>query len=415
MSLRRGLAALVVPILLAACGEYPQSSVDPKTDFAQSIHSLYVLVFWITLAILVVVWGLLAYILVRFRARPDSPRPRQIRGHLGMELLWTAIPALIVIGIAVPTVRTVFRTQRAPGPDILVVDVIGHQFWWEFRYPDGVVTANDLHLPVGVPITLRLHSADVIHSFWVPMLGGKRDVNPQIAKPPAEEGEEAPQPPAEQRQGDTGAYNYLHFTVNEGGVYRGQCAEFCGSSHAIMGMRVVAESPFEFQAWLREWRGPGGDSAGAAPAGPENEQAEAAVRDSIAAARDSTQVPDSAVVRVAGAPGGGGAARVELGRQTFHSAACVACHAIQGTTAAGVIGPNLTLFGRRGTVAGWLENNPDNLARWITSPQNIKPGAKMPGVAEPGGNFPATNLSEEQVRAVAEYLYSLGRAPDGAR
>jgi cytochrome c oxidase subunit 2 len=396
MSLRRGLAALAALIALAACGgDYPQSSIDPKSDFAQSIHSLYVLVFWITLVILVVVWGIMGYILVRFRERPDSPKPRQIRGHLGMELAWTMIPAVIVIAIAVPTVQTVFRTQRSPGPDILVVDVIGHQFWWEFRYPDGVVTANDLHLPVGVPVTLRMHSVDVIHSFWVPMLGGKRDVNPQVTPPPRDESQGP-----EEGAGETGAFNYLHFTVSEAGVYRGQCAEFCGSSHSLMGVRVVAESPFEFQAWLQEWRGPAPDTAAADSAG--------------AVAGGAAPAAQAAVPATAGGPGGGGAARVELGRQTFHSSACIACHAIQGTTAAGVLGPNLTLFGRRQTVAGWLENTPDNLVRWITSPMSVKPGARMPGIAEPGGNFPATNLSEEQVRAVAEYLYSLGRAPDGA-
>jgi cytochrome c oxidase subunit 2 len=249
MSFQKCLAAAALVLFAAACGgEYPQSSIDPKSDFAQSIHSLYVLVFWITLVILVLVWGIMGYILVRFRERPDSPKPRQIRGHLGMELAWTMIPAVIVIAIAVPTVQTVFRTQRSPGPDILVVDVIGHQFWWEFRYPDGVVTANDLHLPVGVPVTLRMHSVDVIHSFWVPMLGGKRDVNPQVAEPP-QRAVQDPEPGA----GDTGAFNYLHFTVSEPGVYRGQCAEFCGSSHSLMGVRVVAQSPFEFQSWLQEW------------------------------------------------------------------------------------------------------------------------------------------------------------------
>ncbi|MSR35456.1 MAG: cytochrome c oxidase subunit II [Gemmatimonadetes bacterium] len=361
MSLKRGLAAVALLLALAACWDYPQSSLEPKTDFAESIHYLYVLIFWITLAILVVVWGILGYILVRFRDRPGAPRPKQIRGHLGMEIAWTVVPAIIVVAIAIPTIQTVFRTQRAPGPDILIVDVIGHRFWWEFRYPDGVVTANDLHLPVGVPVTLRMRSADVIHSFWVPMLGGKRDLNPRVAQPPQAEGE--------------GAFNYLHFTVREPGLYRGQCAEYCGGSHALMGVRVVAQSPFEFQAWKTDWRGPGVDSAAA---------------------------------------GGGGAARIELGRRTFQGAACVACHAVQGTPAQGMIGPNLTLFGQRATVAGWLENDPDNLVRWITSPRSVKPGARMPGIAEPGGNFPPTNLSEEQVRAVAEYLYSLGRAPDGA-
>ena len=204
----RGLSALALVILLSTCsGEYPQSSVDPKTDFAESIHSLYLMIFWITVGILALVWSALAYILVRFRARPDTPHPRQIRGHMGMELAWTIIPAIIVMVIAVPTIQTVFRTQRTPDPDALVVDVIGHQFWWEVRYPDGVVTANELHLPVGRPVSLRLRSADVIHSFWVPMIGGKHDLNP-VVRPP---------------EGDTvTSDNWLHFTIREPGVYRGQ-------------------------------------------------------------------------------------------------------------------------------------------------------------------------------------------------
>ena len=381
-----GLAALAT-LLWACSGEYPQSSIDPRTDFAQSIHSLYVMIFWITLAILILVWGLMAYVIVKFRARPGTPHPRQIHGHLGIEILWTLVPAVLVVVIAIPTIQTVFRTQRAPASDALIVDVIGHQWWWEVRYPDGVFTANELHLPVGRPISLRLQSADVIHSFWVPMLGGKRDLNPVVRRP----------------EGDTiKNVNWLHFTINEAGLYRGQCAEFCGQSHSIMGVRVIAETPAEFDAWKAAWRGPARDTV---PLVEGNEQAEVAASDSIAASLDS------AVVAGAGGLGGGGSARIELGRQTFHSATCIACHAIQGTTAAGPVGPNLTLLGRRTTIVGWLDNTPENIARWITSPRSIKPGAHMPGVAEEGGNFPPTNLSEEQVRAVAEYLWSLGREP----
>lgn len=392
MKFLKGAFAASLALLLWACsGDYPQSSIDPRTDFAESIHSLYVLIFWITLVILVLVWSLMAYVVVRFRERPGTPRPRQIHGHLGIEILWTLVPAVIVVVIAIPTIQTVFRTQRAPAQDALVVDVIGHQFWWEFRYPDGVVTANELHLPVGRPVSLRLQSADVIHSFWVPMLGGKRDLNPAVRRP----------------EGDSNRHeNWLHFTIREAGVYRGQCAEFCGQSHSIMGVRVVAESDAEFEAWKAAWRGPG--AAAAVPTDP-TEAEEAARASAIAstapsAGGDSTQV-------AAAEMGGDAAARIELGRKTFESGVCIACHAINGTNAMGMLGPNLTMLGRRTTLVGWLDNTPENLARWITAPKSIKPGALMPGVAEPGGNFPPTNLSEEQVRAVSEYLWSLGREP----
>jgi mono/diheme cytochrome c family protein len=161
---------------------------------------------------------------------------------------------------------------------------------------------------------------------------------------------------------------------------------------------------------MADWRGPAPIATASADSGAvaDEERAEQAQADSIAAA---LPLFDSTQVATAGAPGGGGAARIELGRQTFHSSTCIACHAIQGTTAMGQLGPNLTLLGRRTTLVGWLENNPESLARWITSPNSVKPGAMMPGVAEMGGNFPATNLSAEQVTAVAEYLYSLGRTP----
>jgi cytochrome c oxidase subunit 2 len=351
------LSRLVTPLVLSACAtDYRQSSLNPTTDFAETIHGLYTSVFWWSVLILAVVWIVLGYVLVRFRARPDAPLPKQTHGHLGLEVAWTLGPALIVVAIAVPTIQAVFETQRGDPENAYIVEVVGHQYWWEFRYPDnGVVTANELHLPVGRPVSLRMHSADVIHSFWVPQLGGKRDLNPLVQRP----------------EGEMPRYNWLHFTILEPGVYLGQCAEFCGLSHSLMGTRVVAESEDEFQAWLAAWNGgtqPADTTAEAAP-------------------------PQDAVA---------------LGRDVFHRSTCIACHAIQGTDAQGVLGPNLTLFGRRGTLgAGWLENNEDNLVRWILSPSSVKPGVRMPGVAEPGGNWPATGLSEEQVRQVAAYLLSL--------
>lgn len=362
-SLLRVLATLVVAALLVgACGgEYPQSSIDPKTDFAETIHHLYRLVFIWSMVILGLVWAVLAYVLVRFRERPGGARPRQTHGNLRMEIAWTIGPALIVVAIAVPTIHAVFTTQQGDPEGAMVVDVIGHQFWWEFRYPDtDVVTANELHLPVGRPVSLRIHSADVIHSFWVPMLGGKRDANPLVVRP----------------EGDPPKYNWLHFTVREPGEYMGQCAEFCGSSHSLMGMRVIAESPGEFEAWLDDWRT-------SAP----------------------TEEPSPTAQEL---PAGLDSALVEQGREIFHSQTCVACHSIQGTNAQGQVAPNLTLLGRRTTIAaGWLDNSVEDLQRWIHAPRDVKPGALMPGVGEEGGNWPATGLTDEQVRAVAQYLFSL--------
>lgn len=373
-------ALLVLPLLLAACaGEYPQSTIDPKTDFAQIIHTLYTSVFWWTMFILAVVWVLLAWVLVKFRARDGAPTPKQIRGHVGLEVGWTVGPALIVVAITIPTIQGVFATQRPISDDAIVVEVTGHRFWWEFHYPEqGVTTANELRLPVDRPVTLRLASTDVIHSFWVPMLGGKRDVNPV---PVVREGREP-------------KYNYLYFTPLETGSYMGQCAEFCGEAHAFMAMRVVVESDEEFNDWVDRWR------AGAAlPAdgAPDLEAQLTALEEGDAARPVSNEDP-----------------LVTEGRDVFlNQSTCVACHAIQGTSAAGQVGPDLTLFGARTTLAaGIRENNLDNLIQWIIDPHSFKPGAAMPGtgyaMAIPGAApWPATGLSDEQVRAVASYLLSL--------
>ncbi len=385
------LAALAGVVLLAACaGEYPQSSIAPATDFAQRIQDLYFQIFLWTMGILAVVWIVLAYILVRFRERPDSPVPEQVHGHLGLEIAWTIVPALIVVAIAVPTIQATFDTQT-PHPDAIVVDVIGHQYWWEFHYPEhgGQRTANELRLPVDQPVALRIWSDDVLHSFWVPQLGGKRDANPLRAVP----------------EGDDITYNWIFMTPQETGTFMGQCAEFCGESHAIMGMRVVVESQEDFDQWLADW------DTGHAPV-TETAQAEIeAEPDAAALAGPQDPAGESAAPAVTGAEAAQ-QALIEEGRQAFAIGGCAGCHAINGDpSAGGVLGPNLTLLGRRSTIAaGWLENTPENLERWIADPRSFKPGVLMPGVdypSDPPSFWPATNLSPEQVRAVAAYLFSL--------
>ncbi len=380
--------ALLLPLLMAGCAEeYPQSTINPKTDFAEIIHALYTSVFWWTMFILAVVWIALAYVLVKFRAREGDATPRQIRGHVGLELGWTVGPAMIVIAITIPTIQGVFATQRPVSDDAMVVEVTGHRFWWEFHYPElGVTTANELHLPVDRPVSLRLGASDVIHSFWVPMLGGKRDVNPVPVV----------------REGRNPKYNWLYFTPFETGIYMGQCAEFCGEAHAFMAMRVVVESDEEFSDWVERWQ------SGDAPAPlPVEEGVSEAVESEPALNGDEVTEPIRTQAR-AGDP------LAMEGRDVFlNQSTCVACHAINGTSAQGVIGPNLTLFGARTSLgAGIRENSTENLIQWITDPHSLKPGAAMPGVnynmAVPGAApWPATGLNEEQVRAVAAYLLSL--------
>jgi cytochrome c oxidase subunit II len=386
--LRGSLSALLLLLLAGCAGEYPQSTIDPRTDFADLIHDLYVDVFWWTMLILAVVWIGLTWVLVKFRARPDDPRPRQIRGHLGLEIGWTVGPALIVVAIAIPTIQAVFATQRPLSDDPLVVEVTGHRFWWEFHYPEqGVTTANELWLPVDRAVSLRLASTDVIHSFWVPMLGGKRDVNPLVAV----------------REGDDPKYNWLYFTPRETGLYMGQCAEFCGESHAFMAMRVNVAAADEFQGWVDGWHASEGAAMppGAPPAS-----------DVAGLAPDATDTVTAAPTQAGEDP------LVALGRDIFlNQATCSACHAIEGTAAQGQIGPNLTQFGLRTSLAaGIMQNTPENLAEWIIDPNRFKAGVNMPGteyamasraVAGATLAWPATGLDEAQVRAVAAYLLSL--------
>lgn len=365
---------VAVVMLLAGCAgdQYLQSSIDPKSDFASGIHQLYIDVFWWTMGILVVVWGALAYTLFRFRERPGDPRPEQDHGNMSLEVAWTIAPAIIVVLIAIPTIRGVFETQQPISDDALTVEVVGKRYFWHFHYPEfGVTTSNELVLPVDRPVNLRLESTDVIHSFWIPKLGGKRDVQP------------IPEVP----EGENKKYNYLYFTPNETGVYWGQCAEFCGDSHALMGMRAVVTTPEEFDQWILDWQTP--------------------------AATAMAPVVDT----TAGAPPPPAEdPQIALGRDVFlNQSFCTACHALGGTPASlnatnaqGQVGPNLTRIGSRTSIAaGQMENTAENLVQWIMNPTSIKPGALMPGVAEAAGGWPETNLTQEQVEAVAAYLLSM--------
>jgi len=337
-------------LVLAACGtEYPQTTFRPVTDFGEVINGLFYNTTAWTMGILLIVEAVLVYILIRFRARPGAPEPEHIHGNTLVEIVWTVIPAIIVALIAIPAVGAIFELQRPRDEGAFVVDVIGHQWWWEFRYPElpGVATANEMHVPVGRMIYLNMRSADVIHSFWIPRIGGKRDVNPVPAT----------------REGEPERLNHLQFLINQAGAYDGQCAEYCGDSHAIMRMRVIAHEPDDFQRWLAAYRTP--------PAPP---------ADSLAA----------------------------HGMNVFMRSPCIACHTVAGTSAIGRIGPDLTFMGDRWTVGAGVEDNGiDALARWITNPGAVKPGARMPGAHTEGGGMPPTGLSDADVRAVAAYLHSL--------
>jgi cytochrome c oxidase subunit 2 len=228
----------------------------------------------------------------------------------------------------VPTVRVIFKTQEAPAATDLRVDVVGRQWWWEFRYPgQGVVTANEAHIPVGQTVAFHLHGPDVIHSFWVPQLGGKRDVVP-------------------------GRVNRVTLTPEVPGEYIGQCAEYCGMSHANMRFRVIVHAKGEWEQWVTTQKAP--------PVDPKDELA-------------------------------------QKGKEIYSQSACMGCHTIAGTST-GILGPNLTHFGSRKTFGGAsMMSTPENLAKWVENPGHMKPGVLMPNLG----------MREEQSKALAAYLLSL--------
>lgn len=230
--MRVGLTlGLFVALAAGACGgPFPQSALQPNSDFAWKLQDLFREIFWWAVIVFVLVEGALLVAIVKFRARPGSPKPRPVHGNTLLEISWTLAPAIVLILIAIPTIRTIWDVDGPPPSDSMVVEVVGHQWWWEFRYPEqGFTTANELHVPEGRAIDLRMTSADVIHSFWVPRIGGKRDVIP-------------------------GRETRIWFTADSSGTYLGQCAEFCGIAHALMKMRLVVEPEAAFDDWVERNR-----------------------------------------------------------------------------------------------------------------------------------------------------------------
>jgi cytochrome c oxidase subunit 2 len=245
------LAAMV--LLLAACSpdQYPQTTLSPRADYAREAdHIFRTTLLWAAI-VFVLVEGALLLAIWKFRDRPGLAEPTQTHGNTTLEIVWTIIPAFILAMIAVPTVRTIFRTATKPGPDALQVEVIGHQWWWEFRYPQlGITTASELHVPMGRSVNLEMTTGDVIHSFWLPQFAGKRDVFPN-------------------------RFNNLWFKAEVEGNFPAQCVEFCGLQHGRMGYRIVSMKPEEFEAWAQKFNTPPRDFSADSSASPLVKQGQA--------------------------------------------------------------------------------------------------------------------------------------------
>lgn len=334
--LARFVPAVCLLLLLGCAENYPQTTLIPRGDFARLVDGLFrTTVFW-AMIVFVLVEGVLVYAILKFRGRPDDPEPRQTHGSTVLEIAWTIVPAFILAAIAVPTVKTIFKTSDYATGDLVQIEVVGHQWWWEFRYTDlGVVTANEMHVPVGKTVNLRMTTVDVLHSFWVPQFAAKRDAFP-------------------------GRHNPMWFKAEVTGTFSGTCAEFCGEQHARMMFKVVSQSQDEFDAWVAQQR-----------------VGSPLVNGGRIAAADTTAPADTTRPAVPVAPD----SLQQAGLALFNSTGCIGCHSMVGAATAGVVrmtGPNLSHVGSRSTiVAGFLPNTPENLAKWLSNPDSVKSGTLM--------------------------------------
>ncbi|MGA8026311.1 MAG: cytochrome c oxidase subunit II [Bryobacteraceae bacterium] len=329
------LAALLQAQIPALPEHRVANIFKPLASPAASEYEIALFTFAITGAIFVMVASLIVYTMMRFRRRAGDDtceEPPQVYGSNQIEAAWTVIPILIVFVLIGVSARVIAGVQNASPPaSTLKVNLIGHQWWWEVVYPDyGLTTANEIHVPAspdGKTATyIQLHSVDVIHSFWVPQLSGKTDLIPNRT-------------------------NYIWIDPREPGVYLGNCAEYCGTQHANMLLRVIAHPPGDFEKWAAEQQKPAEQNAQASE-----------------------------------------------GKAVFESLSCVSCHVVRGTPAVGKFGPDLTHLMSRQTIgSGVLTNTPENLRAWVNDPQIPKPGCFMPSM----------KLTDKELDQVVSYLESL--------
>ena len=344
------LFGLVASALLSACGSNGANMMQPAGPVADAERGMAYLVFIVSAVVFVIVITALIYCVVRFRDRPGADEPSQLHGNTRLEIIWTIVPSALLVLILVLTVSTMFNIATPPtNRPSITINAIGHQWWWEFEYVgQHVVTADQLNIPVNTVVKINLISNNVIHSLWVPQLGGKTDVIPGHDNTMWLEATK---------------YDPNNATNN---LYRGECTEFCGTQHAHMDFVVVVQNQSDFNTWIAQQQQPATQPAAG-----------------------STEA---------------------LGKQVFLSSGCTGCHKIDGVTpntTATLIGPNLTHFGSRLLIAGGvLDNNPSNLSEWIYNAQVVKPGVDMP--AFNGSQSPTyPSLSSDQLNDLVAYLESL--------
>ena len=340
--------ALIAMAVLSACADNQTNFLLPQSNAANAESNLFWFILIVATIVFIGVTSVLLYSVFRFRARPDSPEPRQIAGNTKIEIAWTVTPSIILFIVLAVTISTMFAVASPPGNQTdMTVNVIGHQWWWEFQYPGtNIVTADEMHIPVGARVHVNLASDNVIHSFWVPELVGKTDVIP-------------------------GHNNSLWIQARTPGTYRGECTEFCGAQHAHMDFTVVVQSQADYNTWLTAQQAPG--------------------------ATPLTGSPEAAGYKVF----------TSSGCLSCHAVNCAAgvtqCPTNVGTVH---IGPNLTHFGSRQLIAGGvLSNTPSNLTQWILHAQDVKYGADMPSFDGTSPGYSA--LTQTDVDNLVAYLESL--------
>jgi cytochrome c oxidase subunit II len=399
--------ALAGLVLLAGC-EYNfwrmdghQSTIVVDGPVAREQLKVFYVTVWVTTVIFVLVGAALAYVTWKFRARTEADEhaepPEQSHGNPLVELGLIGASVLALVIIAVPTLSAIWYTYDIPDAErdnAYEVTAVGYQWWFKFEYPseqaavDGdsktpLISANELVIPAGRPIRVHLRTVDVIHSFWVPKLAGKVDMIPNRA-------------------------NQLWFQADKPGYFWGQCAEFCGDSHAVMRFRVIALEQQEFDAWLEQQL----ETARTV----EVRTADAdRPRPQFAALRSFRQNEPGITAEFDIAPleswrakqapeRDEDAALIAQGRELFTAKTCHTCHTVRGHGFSGVLGPDLTHMGSRSTIAGGLlENNHEQLHRWLHDPEAVKPGNKM---AQGYVDNRVTMTPEEEIALVA-YLESL--------
>jgi cytochrome c oxidase subunit 2 len=415
-------------LALSACGQvYPNSTFTHLTDLNTSIDALWNRLLLFGTIVFIVTETLLILTIFKFRKRPGGPAPKQIHGNAALEITWTVIPALILVLIAVPTVRTIFKTQAKAPAGSLQVEVIGHQWWWEFRYPElGIVTANEVYIPAGRTVNFKLNTRDVLHSFWTPQLGGKRDL---IASDIY-----------------TKKANYLWYTPDSSlteNVFNGFCTEYCGSSHANMRFRVYTVSADKFASWAAHQKAnaqmsPAAPAPAVAATTPSGAKVVTVTQTKTAptpapATNDSGYVfPASKLPKwvvpttplpttIAFDDGILNAGNAVAGRELMMNLAkapCITCHNIRGEMQLmkddQMKGPNLTHFASRHIFAsGLYSTRARELALWIKNAPVMKPGSIMPtlGAGEYSPQMKqkvtAGGLDDRQIADIVAYLLAL--------